>query len=43
MALTGQGKPYTPSTLNAWLKANKGYDRNYNLVWNALTPLGMVY
>jgi hypothetical protein len=43
MALTGTGKNQNPSTLNTWLKANKGYDKNNNIVWNSLTPFGMNY
>jgi len=43
MAMMGQGKNQNPSTLNAWLKSNKGYDKNNAFVWNSIAPFGFTY
>ena len=43
MAMAGLEKNQNPSTLNTWLKANKGYDKNNAFVWNSITPFGMTY
>lgn len=41
--MTGVGHTQNPSTLNAWLKSNKGFDSKGNYVWNSINSLGMTY
>jgi hypothetical protein len=43
MGLSGIGKNFDPSTLNTWLKNNKGYVNTSVVVWNALNPLGITF
>lgn len=43
MAMTGVGKTQNPSTLNTWLKSNKGYDSKNNFVWNSINSFGLTY
>lgn len=43
MALNGCGKSYNPSTLNTWLKKNRGYANGDLFVWSSVGPLGLRY
>jgi hypothetical protein len=43
MGLTGVGPNYNPSTLNTWLKNNKGYDSHGVFVWKAINTLGITF
>jgi len=43
MALTGTGHNYNPSTLNAWLKANKGYTNKDDFVWASINTFGLTF
>lgn len=41
MAMAGLGQNQNPSTLNAWLKANKGYSTKNEFVWASVKPFGL--
>ena len=43
MGMTGVGHTQTPSTLNNWLKSNKGYDSKTMVVWKTLNAFGMTF
>ena len=43
MGMTGIGQTQTPSTLNTWLKSNKGYDSQNVFVWKSVSPFGLSY
>jgi len=43
MALSGTGHNQNPSTLNAWLKANKGYVNKNEFVWDSINTLGLIF
>lgn len=43
MALKGVDKNFNPSTLNTWLKNNKGYIGGSLFVWNSINSLGLVF
>ena len=43
MALSGTGHNMNPSTLNAWLKKNKGFDSKNQYVWASINSLGLSY
>lgn len=43
MALQGQGINHNPSTLNTWLKNNKGYVNKDDFVWASLNALGWTF
>lgn len=43
MAMTGVGQTQNPSTLNTWLKSNKGYDSKNNFVWASINSFGLTY
>ena len=43
MGLKGIGKDYNPSSLNQWLKKNKGYIGTTLYVWASVNPLGLVF
>jgi len=34
---------FNPSTLNNWLKSNKGYVNKDDFVWASINPLGVVF
>lgn len=43
MALSGTGHNYNPSTLNTWVKENRGFLYDYYLIWPSVNPLGIKY
>ena len=43
MALKAIGKDYNPSSLNKWLKNNRGYIGSNLFVWNSVNSLGLVF
>lgn len=43
MGLKAIGKNYNPSTLNTWLKSNRGYIGSSLFVWNSINSLGLVF
>lgn len=43
IGLSGIGINQTPSTLNEWLKDNKGYLNKDDFVWAALNQLGITF
>jgi hypothetical protein len=43
MALSGIGKNYNPSSLNAWLKGHGGYVSGDLYVWGSVSSLGLSY
>jgi hypothetical protein len=43
MGLTGTGRPYTPATLNTWLKEHGGYAQGNLFIWGSIAPLGFSY
>ena len=43
MGLTGIGINKNPSSLNTWLKNNKGFNSKNEFVWASVNSLGMVY
>jgi hypothetical protein len=43
MALAGIGQSYNPSTLNIWLKKNKGFLNGNTFVWESVSSLGLSY
>ena len=43
IGLSGTGINHNPSTLNNWLKANKGYVNKDDFVWASINPLGVVF
>ena len=43
MALSGTGHSFNPSTLNKWLKANKGYVSGDSFVWGSINSFGLIY
>ena len=43
MGLSGIGKNYNPSSLNAWLKGHGGYVSGDLLVWGSVTSLGLSF
>lgn len=42
-ALTGTGHNQNPSTLNNWLKANKGYVNKDDFVWASINSFGLTF
>lgn len=43
IGLSGVGINYNPSTLNTWLKNNKGYANKSDYNWTAINTLGVTY
>lgn len=43
MGLKAIGKDYNPSTLNTWLKSNRGYIGSTLFVWASINPIGLVF
>jgi hypothetical protein len=43
MALTGTGHNFNPSTMNTWLKANKGYANKDDFVWASINTFGLTF
>ena len=43
MALAGTGHNFNPSTLNTWLKNNKGYANKDDYVWASINSFGLTF